>query len=107
MLQVDLDRFPLVRLVSAQERHDVTDGHDGQHGHLEARLELFERGAVALALFLPIDGDVRGRLVVDRPMTSRPRTRFTYYPGLSPIPQPATPKIVNRPHSIEIGRAHV
>jgi arylsulfatase A-like enzyme len=49
---------------------------------------------------LPIDGDVRQRLVVERPMTSRPRTRFTYYPGLSPIPQPATPKTVNRPHSI-------
>ena len=50
---------------------------------------------------LPIDGDVKSRLVVDRPMTSRPRTRFTYYPGLAPIPQPATPKTVNRPHSIE------
>jgi arylsulfatase A-like enzyme len=50
---------------------------------------------------LPIDGDVRSRLVVERPLTSRPRTRFTYYPDLSPIPQPATPKTVNRPHSIE------
>jgi hypothetical protein len=50
---------------------------------------------------LPIDGDVRSRLVVDRPLTSRPRTRFTYYPGLSAVPQPATPKTVNRPHSIE------
>ncbi len=50
---------------------------------------------------LPIDGDVKSRLVVERPMTSRPRTRFTYYPGLSAIPQPATPRIVNRPHSIE------
>ena len=50
---------------------------------------------------LPLDGDVKSRLVVERPMTSRPRTRFVYYPGLSPIPQPATPKIVNRPHSIE------
>ena len=50
---------------------------------------------------LPIDGDVRSRLVVDRPQTSLPRTRFTYYPGLSVIPQPATPKTANRPHSIE------
>ncbi len=50
---------------------------------------------------LPIDGDVRSRLVVDRPLTSRPRTSFTYYPGLSAIPQPATPKTANRPHSIE------
>jgi len=50
---------------------------------------------------LPIDSDVSARLVIDRPMTSRPRTRFTYYPGLAPIPQPATPKTVNRPRSIE------
>jgi arylsulfatase A-like enzyme len=50
---------------------------------------------------LPIDGDVRSRLVVERPQTSRPRTRFTYYPGLSAIPEPATPRTMNRPHSIE------
>jgi arylsulfatase A-like enzyme len=50
---------------------------------------------------LPIDGDVRSRLVVERPQTSRPRTRFTYYTGLAVIPQPATPKTNNRPHSIE------
>ncbi len=36
---------------------------------------------------LPIDGDVRSRLVVERPQTSRPRTRFTYYPG--PVRDPA------------------
>ena len=50
---------------------------------------------------LPIDGDVRSRLAVERPQTSRPRTRFTYYPDLAAIPQPATPKTNNRPHSIE------
>ena len=50
---------------------------------------------------LPIDGDVRLRLVVDRPQTSKPRSRFTYYPGLSVVPVLATPKILNRPHSIE------
>ncbi|MCH7576647.1 MAG: arylsulfatase [Chloroflexi bacterium] len=50
---------------------------------------------------LPLDGDVKTRMVVERPQTSRPRSRFTYYPGLSVIPQPATPKILNRPHSIE------
>ena len=50
---------------------------------------------------LPIDGDVKHRLVVERPLTARPRTRFTYYPNLSPIPMSAAPKTVNRPHSIE------
>jgi arylsulfatase len=50
---------------------------------------------------LPIDGDVKSRLVTERPQTSRPRTRFAYYPGLSVIPQAATPPTLNRPHSIE------
>ncbi len=50
---------------------------------------------------LPLDGDVRFRLVVERPQTARPRTRFTYYPGLSVIPAPVTPQVQNRPHSIE------
>jgi len=50
---------------------------------------------------LPIDGDVKDRMAVERPQTSRPRTRFTYYPGLTVIPQFATPPILNRPHSIE------
>ena len=50
---------------------------------------------------LPLDGDVKSRLTVERPLTSRSRSRFTYYPGLTAIPQPATPKTVNRPHSIE------
>jgi arylsulfatase A-like enzyme len=50
---------------------------------------------------LPLDGDLKSRLVVERPLTSRPRTSFTYYPGLSGIPQPVTPKTNNRPHSIE------
>ena len=50
---------------------------------------------------LPLDGDVRTRLSVERPQTSRPRTRFTYYPGLSVVPALATPPVQNRPHSIE------
>ena len=50
---------------------------------------------------LPIDGDVISRLSAERPQTSRPRTRFTYYPGLSVIPAAAAPATFNRPHSIE------
>jgi arylsulfatase len=50
---------------------------------------------------LPIDGDLLSRLVVDRPQTARPRSRFTYYPGLAVVPIAAAPKILNRPHSIE------
>jgi len=79
------------------ESHDVAAEHP-QRLHELVRLWWVEAGKYKV---LPIDGDVRSRLVVDRPQTSRPRTRFTYYPGLAAIPQPAAPKTNNRPHSIE------
>jgi arylsulfatase len=82
---------------------DPTESHDVAAQHPAKLRELIslwwsEAGKYKV---LPLDGDVRTRLVVERPQTSRPRTRFTYYPGLSVIPMGATPKIVNRPHSIE------
>jgi hypothetical protein len=82
---------------------DPTESHDVAAEHPEKLRELVALWWVEAGKYqvLPIDGDVRSRLVVERPLTSRPRTRFTYYPGLSPIPQPATPRTVNRPHSIE------
>jgi arylsulfatase A-like enzyme len=82
---------------------DPTESNNVADEHPEKLRELVSLWWVEAGKYnvLPIDGDVLTRLVVERPMTSRPRTRFTYYPGLSVIPQPATPKIVNRPHSIE------
>ena len=50
---------------------------------------------------LPLDGTLQSRLATERPQTSRPRTSFTYYPGLSVIPSLACPPVTNRPHSID------
>lgn len=50
---------------------------------------------------LPLDGRLQQRLMTERPQTSRPRTRFTYYPGLASVPSFATPQTLNRPHSID------
>jgi arylsulfatase len=82
---------------------DPTESHNLAAEHPDKLHELVRLWWVEAGKYqvLPIDGDVRSRLVVERPMTARPRTRFTYYPGLAPIPQPATPTTVNRPHSIE------
>ena len=49
---------------------------------------------------LPIDGDVRSRLSVERPTIAKPRNKIVYYPGGSSVPFAATPKIYNRPWSI-------
>jgi hypothetical protein len=49
---------------------------------------------------LPIDGDVRSRLAVERPTIAKPRDKIILYPGGSSIPFAATPKLYNRPWSI-------
>jgi hypothetical protein len=49
---------------------------------------------------LPIDGDVRSRLTVERPTIAKPRDKVVLYPGGSSIPFAATPKLYNRPWSI-------
>ena len=37
---------------------------------------------------------------VERPTIAKPRDRFVYYPGGSPVPFSAAPKVYNRPFSI-------
>ena len=50
---------------------------------------------------LPLDGSMQARLATERPQTSKPRTRFVYYPGGSVVPAFAAPPLLNRPHAIE------
>jgi hypothetical protein len=44
---------------------------------------------------------MQARIATVRPQTSKPRTRFVYYPGGSVVPAFAAPQLYNRPHSIE------
>ena len=50
---------------------------------------------------LPLDSSMQARLATERPQTSRPRTRYTYYPGGSVVPAFAAPPVYNRSFSIE------
>ena len=45
---------------------------------------------------LPLDGSMQARLATERPQTSKPRTRFVYYPGGSVVPAFAAPPVYNR-----------
>jgi arylsulfatase len=49
---------------------------------------------------LPIDGTALERMNAERPTIARPRTKFVFYAGGSPVPFTATPKSYNRPWSI-------
>ena len=82
---------------------DPTESHNIAAEHPQKLRELVAQWWVEAGKYqvLPIDGDVLNRLSVERPQTSRPRTRYTYYPDLSVVPTLAAPMTYNRPHSID------
>ena len=82
---------------------DPTESNNVAADHPEKLRELISLWWVEAGKYkvLPLDGDITTRLLVERPQTARPRTRFTYYPGLSVIPALATPQVQNRPHTID------
>ena len=49
---------------------------------------------------MPIDGSMLERMHVERPTIAQPRDSFVYYPGGSPVPFTAAPKVYNRAFSI-------
>ena len=49
---------------------------------------------------MPLDGSMIQRLNVERPTIAGERNSFVYYPGGSPVPFSAAPKLYNRPFSI-------
>ena len=49
---------------------------------------------------LPLDGSGIARVLVEKPQLAPPRDRYVYFPNTQPVPFFATPKVLNRPHSI-------
>ena len=49
---------------------------------------------------LPIDGSAFERINVERPTIAKPRNKYVYYQGGSPVPFTAAPRTYNRPWSI-------
>jgi arylsulfatase len=82
---------------------DPTESHDVAAEHPEVLRELIALWWQEAEKYkvLPIDGSLQPRLMVERPQTSKPRTRFVYYPGGSVVPAFAAPPVFNRPYSIE------
>mgnify|MGYP002777669056 CR=1 FL=1 len=88
------------------ELYDVTEDYSECHNlaaqHRDKVIDMVGRWWAEAGKYnvLPIDGDVRSRLSVERPTIAKPRNKFVYYPGGSPVPFAATPKVYNRPFSI-------
>jgi arylsulfatase len=53
---------------------------------------------------LPIDSRLTLRFADERPEIAKDRTKYTYFPGTSPVPETVAVKVLNRPHAIS---AHV
>lgn len=85
---------------------DYSECHNLAADHRDKLIEMVGRWWTEAGKYnvLPIDGDVRSRLNVERPTIAKPRNRFIYYPNGSPVPFAAAPKVYNRPYSIT---AHV
>ena len=83
--------------------HDPTESHDVAAEHPERVRELVAMWWSEAEKYkvLPLDGSLQARLAVERPQTSKPRTRFVYFPGGAVVPAFAAPPTFNRPFSIE------
>lgn len=81
---------------------DHSECHNLAADHRDKVIEMVGRWWAEAGKYnvLPIDGDVRSRLSVERPTISKPRDKFVFYAGGAPVPFAATPKIYNRPYSI-------
>ncbi|MCW2523523.1 MAG: sulfatase, partial [Frankiales bacterium] len=81
---------------------DYAETNDLAGDHRDKVIEMVGRWWAEAGKYnvMPIDGDARTRMALERPTIARPRTSFTYYPGGSPVPFAATPKVYNRPFSI-------
>jgi arylsulfatase A-like enzyme len=82
---------------------DPTEAVDVAAQHPEVLRELIARWWEEAEKYkvLPLDGSAQARLATARPQTSKPRTRYVYYPGGSVVPAFAAPAVFNRPYSIE------
>ena len=81
---------------------DYAETHNLAADHRDKLIEMIGRWWTEAGKYqvLPIDGDVRSRLSVERPTISRARNKIVYYPGGASVPFAVTPKVYNRPWSI-------
>ncbi|MCD1294145.1 arylsulfatase [Methanocella sp. CWC-04] len=85
---------------------DFSECHDVADRHPEKLQELIETWWMEAGKYhvLPLDGRGQERLAEPRPVMVKDRTKYTYYPGISPVPERVAADVKNRSHSIT---AHV
>jgi len=95
------DRWQLYHVAEDfSEAHDLAAEHPDKVRSLEA-LWLSEARRYQV---LPLDDRLGSRVATPRPGAAPPRSRYTLFPGTSPIPEIAGPRTIGRSHTIT---AHV
>jgi arylsulfatase A-like enzyme len=81
---------------------DFAENHDVAAENRRRLIEMIAQWYVEAGKYnvLPVDGRGQQRFADERPVIAVDRTRYTYYPGTQEVPPNATPRILNRPHSI-------
>jgi arylsulfatase len=83
---------------------DFAENHDVAGENREKLIEMIGQWYVEAGKYnvLPVDGRGQQRFADERPVIATDRTRYTYYPGTQEVSSSAAPKILNRPHSINV-----
>jgi arylsulfatase A-like enzyme len=81
---------------------DFAENHDVAAENRPRLIEMIAQWYVEAGKYnvLPVDGRGQQRFADERPVIAVDRTRYTYYPGTQEVPPNATPRILNRPHTI-------
>jgi arylsulfatase len=83
---------------------DFAENHDVAAENRPKLIEMIAQWYVEAGKYnvLPVDGRGQQRFADERPVIATDRTRYTYYPGTQEVSASAAPKILNRPHSINV-----
>jgi arylsulfatase len=83
---------------------DFAENHDVAAENRAKLIEMIGQWYVEAGKYnvLPVDGRGQQRFADERPVIATDRTRYTYYPGTQEVSASAAPKILNRPHSINV-----
>ncbi len=81
---------------------DVAENHNVAAEHRDKLIELIATWYVEAGKYdvLPIDGSALARMVAEKPLVAPPRDHYTYFPHTQSTPFFASPRVLNRPHSI-------
>jgi arylsulfatase A-like enzyme len=81
---------------------DFAENHDVAAYNRPGLIEMIAQWYVEAGKYnvLPVDGRGQQRFAEKRPVITPDRSRYTYYPGTQEVPPNATPRILNRPHTI-------